>query len=148
MCSVRKQDVKRCIIIFRVWVSRWGEEYDGKGHAMKYSDKWAERAEGGGVRTKWGDKWDEQLGWDSKGRKGGETWWEGGGGERWNRTWGEEHNATGWVHKYGSSSSGEQWDTHEPMETAFERKPHYGFKECLEDSWRLQQVGRKQKNSL
>eukprot|EP00897_Mesotaenium_endlicherianum_P010405 jgi/Mesen1/9393/ME000613S08759 len=131
-----------------VWHERWGEEYDGRGAAMKYCDKWAERKEEDGQWVKWGDKWDERFDRDATGKKGGETWWEGAGGERWNRTWGEGHNNSGWVHKYGQSSSGEHWDTHEPMDTWYERKAHFGFKECLENSGRLQQVGRRPKGKL
>ncbi|KAJ7537461.1 hypothetical protein O6H91_11G006500 [Diphasiastrum complanatum] len=131
-----------------VWHERWGEEFDGHGGCMKYSDKWAERAEVGGSWTKWGDKWDERFHQDSKGIKQGETWWEGANGERWNRTWGEGHNATGWVHKYGKSSSGEHWDCHEPQETWYERKAHYGFFECLDNSQELQRVGKRRNQGL
>ena len=121
---------------------RWGEEFDGQGGAMKYTDKWAERSESDGGQSKWGDKWDEKFDMFSHGVKQGETWWEGANGERWNRTWGEEHTGTGWVHKYGKSSSGEHWDTHEQQETWYERYPHYGFYNCLENSGELQRVGK------
>eukprot|EP00850_Spirogloea_muscicola_P003632 SM000014S00420 [mRNA] locus=s14:1197090:1200017:- [translate_table: standard] len=127
-----------------VWHEKWGEEFDGKGAAKKYTDKWAERKEPGGGWTKWGDKWDEDFNKSAHGVKKGETWWEGVSGERWNRTWGEDHNGSGWVHKYGQSSSGEWWDTSEPMGTWYERRPHFGFRECLNNSRRLQQVGRTQ----
>lgn len=126
-----------------IWHERWGEEYDGKGAATKYTDKWAERFEADGSQTKWGDKWDERFDRNANGRKGGETWWEGSAGERWNRTWGEDHNGSGFVHKYGQSSSGEHWDTTEAMDTKYERKPHYGFRECLDHSRRLQELGKK-----
>ncbi|KAG6621489.1 hypothetical protein I3843_01G186700 [Carya illinoinensis] len=99
-----------------VWHERWGETYDGHGGSMKYTDKWAERCEGDGW-TKWGDKWDENFDPNGHGVKQGETWWEGQYDERWNRTWGERHNGSGWVHKYGKSSSGEHWDTHVQQDT-------------------------------
>lgn len=124
-----------------VWHERWGEKFDGQGAAIKYTDKWAERAEYGGGRSKWGDKWDENFDKHGEGVKQGETWWEGVSKERWNRTWGEKHNRTGWVHKYGKSSSGEHWDTHEPQDTWYERQAHFGFHHCLENSRELQRVG-------
>ncbi|CAK9150974.1 unnamed protein product [Ilex paraguariensis] len=122
-----------------VWHERWGEKYDGQGGSMKYTDKWAERSEGDGW-TKWGDKWDEHFDPQGRGVKQGETWWEGKYGERWNRTWGEGHNASGWVHKYGKSSSGEHWDTHEQQDTWYERFPHYGFYHCFDNSVQLREV--------
>ncbi|KAF9622660.1 hypothetical protein IFM89_032581 [Coptis chinensis] len=82
---------------------RWGEKYDGHGSNIKYTDKWAERLEGDRW-TKWGDKWDENFNQYGQGVKQGETWWEGKYGEWWNCTWGEGHNGSGWVHKYGKSS--------------------------------------------
>nr|GEX06327.1 hypothetical protein [Tanacetum cinerariifolium] len=94
----------------------WGEKYDGQGGSVKYTDKWAERSEGDGW-TKWGDKWDEHFNPNGHGVKKGETWWEGKYGERWNKTWGEGHNGSGKVHKYGKSSSGEHWDTHAQQDT-------------------------------
>ncbi|KAJ8765410.1 hypothetical protein K2173_013168 [Erythroxylum novogranatense] len=124
-----------------VWHERWGEKYDGHGGSIKYTDKWAERCEGDGW-TKWGDKWDENFDPNGRGVKQGETWWEGKHRERWNRTWGEGHNCSGWVHKYGKSSSGEHWDTHEPQETWYERFPHYGFYHCFNNSVQLQEVQR------
>lgn len=122
-----------------VWHERWGEQYDGQGGSIKYTDKWAERSEGDGW-AKWGDKWDEHFDPNGHGVKQGETWWEGKYGERWNRTWGEGHNGSGWVHKYGKSSSGEHWDTHEEQETWYERYPHYGFYHCFENSVQLREV--------
>ncbi|XP_020586107.1 uncharacterized protein LOC110028550 [Phalaenopsis equestris] len=122
-----------------IWHERWGEKYDGEGGSVKYTDKWAERSEGDGW-TKWGDKWDEHFDRNGHGVKQGETWWEGRNQDRWNRTWGERHNATGWVHKYGKSSSGEHWDTHEQQDTWYERYPHYGFLHCFENSPQLRAV--------
>lgn len=131
-----------------VWHERWGEEYDGQGGSMKYTDKWAERLESGGGWTKWGDKWDERFDQNGHGVKQGETWWEGLHGERWNRTWGEGHNGSGWVHKYGQSSSGEHWDTHSQEETFYDRYPHFGFRECFENSRELRRVGKKRRRHL
>lgn len=122
-----------------VWHERWGEKYDGMGSSTKYTDKWAERLEGDRW-TKWGDKWDENFDTNGHGVKQGETWWQGKHGERWNRTWGEHHNGSGWVHKYGKSSCGEHWDTHELQETWYERFPHFGFTQCFDNSVQLRQV--------
>ncbi|XP_027364136.1 uncharacterized protein LOC113871305 [Abrus precatorius] len=122
-----------------VWHERWGETYDGHGGSIKYTDKWAERSVDGGWE-KWGDKWDENFDLNGTGVKQGETWWEGKHGERWNRTWGEQHNSSGWVHKYGKSSSGEHWDTHVMQDTWYERFPHYGFFHCFENSVQLREV--------
>lgn len=122
-----------------VWHERWGETYDGQGGSTKYTDKWAERFQGDGW-DKWGDKWDENFDLNEKGVKQGETWWQGKHGDRWNRTWGEHHNNSGWVHKYGKSSSGEHWDTHVQQDTWYERFPHYGFYHCFENSVQLREV--------
>jgi hypothetical protein len=127
---------------------RWGENFDGQGGAVKYTDKWAETKEFGDAWTKWGDKWDERFDRQGHGVKQGETWWEGINGEKWNRTWGEGHNGSGWVHKYGKSSSGEHWDTHSQEETKYERRPHFGFTECFENSRQLRQVNERRKSHL
>ncbi|EPS74606.1 hypothetical protein M569_00149, partial [Genlisea aurea] len=128
-----------------VWHERWGEMYDGQGGSTKYTDKWAERKEGEGEEeekwSKWGDKWDERFDRNGHGVRQGEKWWEGRDGERWRRTWGEGHNGTGWVHKYGMSSSGdEHWDEHVEEETWYERFPHFGFENCVENSVQLREV--------
>ncbi|XP_027116380.1 protein LIKE EARLY STARVATION, chloroplastic [Coffea arabica] len=122
-----------------VWHERWGETYDGQGGSAKYTDKWAECFQGDGW-DKWGDKWDENFDLNGNGVKQGETWWQGKHGDRWNRTWGEHHNNSGWVHKYGKSSSGEHWDTHVQQDTWYERFPHYGFYHCFENSVQLREV--------
>ncbi|CAA7404048.1 unnamed protein product [Spirodela intermedia] len=119
-----------------VWHERWGEKYDGDGGSSKYTDKWAERSVGDGW-AKWGDKWDEDFDKYGNGVKQGETWWAGEYGHRWNRTWGEHHNGSGWIHKYGKSSSGEHWDTHVKQDTWYEKYPHYGFSHCLRNSVQL-----------
>uniref|UniRef100_J3N991 Uncharacterized protein n=1 Tax=Oryza brachyantha TaxID=4533 RepID=J3N991_ORYBR len=130
-----------------VWHERWGEKYDGCGGSVKYTDKWAERSEGDGW-SKWGDKWDEHFDPNAHGVKQGETWWEGKYGDRWNRTWGEHHNGTGWVHKYGRSSSGEHWDTHAPQDTWYERYPHFGFEHCFNNSVQLRSVKRQSSRNI
>lgn len=124
-----------------VWHERWGEQYDGKGGSSKYTDKWAERCEGDGW-SKWGDKWDENFNLHGHGTKQGETWWQGkhGDGDQWNRTWGEKHNGTGWIQKYGRSSCGEHWDTYAQEETWYERHPHFGFDHCFQNSHCLRSV--------
>ena len=128
-------------IHFWLILYRWGEKYDGCGGSAKYTDKWAERSEGDGW-SKWGDKWDEHFDPNGHGVKQGETWWAGKYGDRWNRTWGEHHNCTGWVHKYGRSSSGEHWDTHVPQDTWYERFPHFVFEHCFNNSVQLRAVKR------
>lgn len=138
-CWVRSWDLNDGNVL-----CRWGEEYDGQGASMKYTDKWAERSDG----TKWGDKWDERFNKNGHGLKQGETWWEGQHGERWNRTWGEGHNGSGWVHKYGKSSSGEHWDTHQQEHTWYDRHPHFGFRECVENSRELRRIGKKKRRTL
>ncbi|KAL3691143.1 hypothetical protein R1sor_004794 [Riccia sorocarpa] len=130
------------------WHERWGETYDGHGGTVKYTDKWAERQDEYGGWTKWGDKWDEHFDQYGEGVKQGETWWQGTNGERWNRTWGERHNRTGWVHKYGKSSSGEHWDTHQQEESWYQGKPHFGFRECFEHSVVLRRVGERKRSQL
>ncbi|RDX58369.1 hypothetical protein CR513_62323, partial [Mucuna pruriens] len=122
-----------------VWHERWGDTYDGYGGSIKYTDKWAERSVDGGWE-KWGDKWDENFDPNGHGVKQGESWWEGKHGERWNRTWGEQHNCSGWIHKYGKSSCGEHWDTHVIEDTWYEKFPHYGFTHCYENSVQLREV--------
>ncbi|KAG6543077.1 hypothetical protein Mapa_015573 [Marchantia paleacea] len=130
------------------WHERWGETYDGEGGTMKYTDKWAERQEECGGWTKWGDKWDEHFDQSGQGVKQGETWWQGTSGDKWNRTWGEGHNRSGWVHKYGKSSSGEHWDTHEQEDTWYNSKPHFGFRECFDNSVELRRVGERKRPQL
>ncbi|KAJ3675604.1 hypothetical protein LUZ60_004646 [Juncus effusus] len=128
-----------------VWHERWGEKYDGTGGTSKYTDKWAERYDSDSLTwSKWGDKWDEKFDPMGHSLKQGETWWEGQNGqEKWNRTWGEGHDGTGWVHKFGKSSSGEHWDTHVREETWYEGFPHYGFENCYENSVQLRAVKRR-----
>lgn len=135
----QNHDISKTLTSTFVTSCRWGEKYDGHGGSTKYTDKWAERSEGDGW-TKWGDKWDEDFDPNGHGVKQGETWWAGKFGERWNRTWGEHHNGSGWIHKYGKSSCGEHWDTHVQQETWYERFPHFGFYHCYDNSVQLREV--------
>ena len=45
--------------------------------------------------TRWGDKWEERFDARGKGERNGETWRVSSSGERWSRTWGEDHMAAG-----------------------------------------------------
>ncbi|KAK3249697.1 hypothetical protein CYMTET_40889 [Cymbomonas tetramitiformis] len=119
------------------WHERWGESFDGKGGATKWTDRWADRdeAEDGSGRRSWGDKWHDSFGYgkESSGGRGGESW-SNHAGNQWNRTWGEEHNGDGEVHKFGQSSDGEHWDTVEHMDTWYESHAHYGWDEAIRQS--------------
>ncbi|XP_042506678.1 uncharacterized protein LOC122083073 isoform X2 [Macadamia integrifolia] len=97
------------------WGEKWGEHYDGKGSVLKWTDKWAETELG----TKWGDKWEEKF-FAGMGYRQGETWHVSPAGDRWTRTWGEEHFQDGKVHKYGRSTTGESWDIIVEEETFYE----------------------------
>lgn len=39
-----------------------GEDYNGRGACVKWTDKWAERGLPGGGQEQWGDKWREEFG--------------------------------------------------------------------------------------
>jgi hypothetical protein len=69
--------------------------------------------------TRWGDKWEERFD-RGKGMRNGETWHVKENGERWNRTWGERHDGSGLVQKFGRSSSGESWDIEQEENTYYE----------------------------
>ena len=58
-----------------------GEDYDGAGGCLKYTDKWAERLVYGAAAEQWGDKWTESFK-DGKGTKHGEVWTAGSDGGR------------------------------------------------------------------
>ncbi|PKA53992.1 hypothetical protein AXF42_Ash016157 [Apostasia shenzhenica] len=115
------------------WWEKWGEEYDGRGSVNKWTDKWAAQAKLG---TKWGDKWEENF-FAGVGSRRGETWNLSPTGERWSRTWGEEHLGNGKVHKYGKSTAGESWDIVVDEETYYESEPHYGWADVVGDSSQL-----------
>ncbi|KAL6506617.1 Protein EARLY STARVATION 1, chloroplastic [Orobanche hederae] len=110
------------------WWEKWGENYDGRGSILKWTDKWAETELG----TKWGDKWEEKF-YTGIGSRQGETWHVSPSGERWSRTWGEEHFGNGKVHKYGKSTTGEKWDIVVDEETYNEAEPHYGWADVVGD---------------
>ncbi|GFP86944.1 hypothetical protein PHJA_000838200 [Phtheirospermum japonicum] len=114
------------------WWEKWGEHYDGRGSILKWTDKWAETELG----TKWGDKWEEKF-FAAIGSRQGETWHVSPSGERWSRTWGEEHFGNGKVHKYGKSTTGESWDIVVDEETYYEADPHYGWADVVGDSSQL-----------
>eukprot|EP00899_Mesostigma_viride_P017750 jgi/Mesvir1/25977/Mv25390-RA.4 len=128
-----------------VWHERWGEYYDGNGGSTKYTDKWAEDVDANGVKREWGDKWEEKFGGNRHGSKLGETWSHASNGENYSRTWGEEHRNDGRVHKFGKSSDGEHWDTYSEEPTYFEGKPHFGFKEALNNAHVLRNIKKRQK---
>ena len=49
----------------------------------------------------------------------GEWWTVDAGGQRYQRWWGEDHFGNGWVRKHGHSTTGEQWDVSEQMDTYY-----------------------------
>ncbi|KAJ8437448.1 hypothetical protein Cgig2_031969 [Carnegiea gigantea] len=120
------------------WWEKWGEHYDGRGSVLKWTDKWAETELG----TKWGDKWEDKF-FAGIGSRQGETWHVSPSGERWSRTWGEEHFGNGYVaykgkvHKYGKSTTGESWDIVVDEGTYYEAEPHYGWADVVGDSTQL-----------
>ncbi|KAK4390919.1 hypothetical protein Sango_2155200 [Sesamum angolense] len=99
---------------------------ENAGWYENWTDKWAETELG----TKWGDKWEEKF-FAGIGSRQGETWHVSPSGERWSRTWGEEHFGNGKVHKYGKSTTGESWDIVVDEETYYEAEPHYGWRMSL-----------------
>ncbi|EIE19758.1 hypothetical protein COCSUDRAFT_19282 [Coccomyxa subellipsoidea C-169] len=116
-----------------VWHERWGEDYDGDGGC------WAERLLEGGGNEQWGDKWEERFK-NGAGSKQGETWTVSAGGDRHQQWWGEDHFGNGWVRKHGNSSTGEQWDVSEQMDTYYNPIPHFGYKLALDHSPTLKNV--------
>ncbi|KAG0584993.1 hypothetical protein KC19_3G249300 [Ceratodon purpureus] len=112
------------------WWEKWEEQYDGRGAVLKWTDKWAESDTG----TKWGDKWEEKFD-HGVGTRQGETWHNDDKG--WSRTWGEEHFGNGKVHKYGKSTSGENWDNIVEEGTYYQAEPHYGWADAIGNSVQL-----------
>ncbi|XP_024388478.1 protein EARLY STARVATION 1, chloroplastic isoform X2 [Physcomitrium patens] len=112
------------------WWEKWEEQYDGRGAVLKWTDKWAEN----GTGTKWGDKWEEKFN-HGVGTRQGETWHNDDKG--WSRTWGEEHFGNGKVHKYGRSTSGENWDNIVEEGTYYQAEPHYGWADAIGNSEQL-----------
>ncbi|KAF5198676.1 inactive purple acid phosphatase-like protein [Thalictrum thalictroides] len=111
----------------------WWETWKEVLHQDEWrTDKWAETQLG----TKWGDKWEEKF-YAGIGSRQGETWHVSPPGDRWSRTWGEEHFGNGKVHKYGKSTTGEIWDIVVDEETYYEAEPHYGWADVVGDSSQL-----------
>ena len=124
------------------WNEKWGEEFDGWGGSMKYTDRWSENCDlgrGGKATAKWGDKWKQHFSADGTGHKEGATWGHGeDGGQGWEKFWGEEHNATGYVRKFGGTSDGsERWDHWEKEDTWFEPRPNIDYAEKVRSSQHL-----------
>ncbi len=76
-CPLPRYVCAHCLIL----TDPSGEDYDGHGGCVKYTDKWAERLVEGRAPEQWGDKWLETFK-DGKGAKHGEVWSAGSGGER------------------------------------------------------------------
>jgi len=135
------------------WHERWGETWEADGAGLvKWTDKWASRVEreGGGPGRSWGDKWEDRHGSMAPGglhaRRVGECWSEGGGVERYSRTWSEDYTSTtstGWCHKAGGSTGGEHWDTEEDSDLSLlivECERPCGFDEALRRNCQLVSV--------
>ncbi|KAK2079830.1 hypothetical protein QBZ16_002225 [Prototheca wickerhamii] len=121
-----------------IWHEEWGEDYDGQGGCVKYTNKWAEDTTEEGKRE-WGDKWEERFK-DGKGTKSGETWSVSPTGERFQRWWGEDHHGEGSVRLHGHSTTGENWDVMEHMDTYYNPIPHFGYELALSHSPQLRGV--------
>ena len=120
----------------QAWWEKWGEQHDGKGATLKWTDKWAEN----GTGTRWGDKWEERTSAIGSGRKSGETWRVGKDGERWSRTWGEVISPNGSVRKFGQSTSGEKWDTTVTENVYFDQSKPSTWQETLDASRKLMSI--------
>ena len=70
----------------------------------------------------------------------GETWSMDGSGNRYQKWWGENHFGDGWVQKYGNSTTGENWDVREQMDTYYNPIPHFDYRLALDHSPTLKQV--------
>ena len=53
----------------------------------------------------------------------GEWWTVDDDGQRYQRWWGEDHFGNGWVRKHGHSTTDEQWDVSEQMDTYYKCGP-------------------------
>lgn len=65
----------------------------------------------------------------------GETWTTY-AGDRWTRSWGEEH-FSGRLHKFGHSTCGEHWDEWQDETTWFEARPNFGWDDAIRHSPQL-----------
>lgn len=128
-----------------VWHESWGEDYDGRGGCHKWTDKYAERMHLDGAREQWGDKWNETFA-NGQGSKTGEVWSVDGGGHRYQRWWGEDHYGNKAVRLYGHSTTGEQWDHVNHMDTYYNPIPHFTFKMALDHSPELLRVQQLRRN--
>ena len=125
------------------WTHKWGEEWDGKGGCVKWTDTFADRdvSEGGGSGRAWGEKWEERWGGyahnGSAGNRSGSTWNDR-DGYKFEKTWGEEHWHDGRVHKWGDTTNGsDKWDVWEDSAGWWERAPSFGWAEAVSHSPQL-----------
>ena len=128
------------------WTHKWGEEWDGHGGCVKWTDSFADRdvSEDGGTGRAWGEKWEERWGGfahnGSAGNRSGTTWNDR-DGHKFEKTWGEEHWHDGRVHKWGSTTDGSDgWDTWEDSQGWWERAPSFGWDEAVSHSPQLLSV--------
>lgn len=70
----------------------------------------------------------------------GETWSISPTGERFQRWWGEDHHGEGSVRLHGHSTTGENWDVMEHMDTYYNPIPHFGYELALSHSPQLRGV--------
>jgi hypothetical protein len=128
------------------WTHKWGEEWDGHGGCVKWTDSFADRdvSEDGGTGRAWGEKWEERWGAfahnGSAGNRSGTTW-DDRDGHKFEKMWGEEHWHDGRVHKWGSTTDGSDgWDTWEDSQGWWERAPSFGWDEAVSHSPQLLSV--------
>ena len=128
------------------WTHKWGEEWDGRGGCVKWTDTFADRdvSEGGGPGRAWGEKWEERWGDyahnGSAGNRTGSTWNDR-DGYKFEKTWGEEHWHDGRVHKWGGTTDGSDgWDVWEDSAGWWERAPSFGWDEAVSHSPQLLSV--------
>ena len=135
------------------WNEKWGEEFDGWGGSTKYTDRWSENCDlgrGGKATAKWGDRWKQSFTADGMGHKEGATWGHGeDGAHGWEKCWGEEHNATGYVRKFGGTSDGsEHWDHWEKEDTWFEPRPNIDYAEKVRSSEHLLSIAPAERDAM
>lgn len=128
------------------WTHKWGEEWDGHGGCVKWTDSFADRdqSEDGGSGRAWGERWEERWGGfahnGSAGNRSGSTWNDR-DGYKFEKTWGEEHWHDGRVHKWGSTTDGSDgWDTWQDSAGWWERSPSFGWDEAVSHSPQLLSV--------
>ena len=128
------------------WTHKWGEEWDGHGGCVKWTDSFADRdqSEDGGSGRAGGEKWEDRWGGyahnGSAGNRNGSTW-DDRDGHKFEKTWGEEHWHDGRVHKWGATTDGSDgWDTWEDSAGWWERAPSFGWDEAVSHSPQLLNV--------